>query len=74
MKIFTFDVDVFEMTKSKRKIMDRIWNKKVNLIICLLEPRELKWHENQLKLSHYLWEIRLDWSQAETNTKVGIKL
>lgn len=73
-KIFTFEVDVFEMTKAKMKIMGRVWNKKVNLIIYLLGPRELKWHENQLKLHWYLWEIRLDLSQIESNIKVGIKL
>lgn len=27
-KIFTFEVDVFEMTKAKMKNMGRVWNKK----------------------------------------------
>lgn len=62
------------MTKTKMKIMGRAWNKKVILTIYLLGRRELEWHENQLKLSHYLWEIRLDLSQTESNINVGIKL
>lgn len=74
MKIFTFKVNAFEMTKTKMKIMGRAWNKKVILTIYLLGRREPEWHENQLKLSHYLWEIRLDLSQTESNINVGIKL
>lgn len=73
-KIFTFEVDVFEMTKAKMKNMGRVWNKKVNLILYLPGRGELTWPANQLKLSHYLWEIRLDLSQIKSNSKVGIKL
>lgn len=73
-KIFTFEVDVSEMTKAKMKITGKVRNNKVNLIIYLLGPRGLKWHENQLKLSHCLWAVRLDLSQIQPNIEVGIKL